>query len=365
MAETANLGLVLLEAGQGGKELVVNANMALIDTALPAPLTLPLALTQGGTGATTAAGARTALALGALAVLNAVPDASITYAKIQNLTDVRLLGRSAGSGGPPQELTVGTGLSLSGGVLSSTVSGGLSDTLNRPNTGLSLLDTNASHALTIAPGSDLTAARTLTLTTGDANRTLTLTGNATLNQDVSTVGSPTLLGLTLGVAGATLGTLALAGNTSGTVTVRPAAAAGTWTLTLPADDGDSGDVLRTDGAGVTTWVAPKNVVALTDAATVTAAVGADGRPYLGLLATLSQATTFANPTGTPSDGQFMAVRIVSSTARALAWGAAFKGSTALPLPTTTTGSSLRDYFGFEWCAATSTWDYLAGAAGIG
>jgi hypothetical protein len=38
--------------------------------------------------------------------------------------------------------------------------------------------------------------------------------------------------------------------------VRPAAAAGTWTLTLPPDDGNSGDMLRTDGAGVTTWVAP-------------------------------------------------------------------------------------------------------------
>jgi hypothetical protein len=40
------------------------------------------------------------------------------------------------------------------------------------NTGLRLLDTDSSHYLTIAPGSNLTAARTLTLTTGDADRTL-------------------------------------------------------------------------------------------------------------------------------------------------------------------------------------------------
>jgi len=65
------------------------------------------------------------------------------------------------------------------------------------NTGLHILDTNASHDLIIAPGSDLTADRTLTLTTGDANRTLTLTGNATLNQDVSTAGSPAFAGLTV------------------------------------------------------------------------------------------------------------------------------------------------------------------------
>src|SRR5690606_12325756 len=48
------------------------------------------------------------------------------------------------------------------------------------NTGLHLLDTNASHDLIIAPGSDLSADRTLTLTTGDANRTLTLNTNVEL-----------------------------------------------------------------------------------------------------------------------------------------------------------------------------------------
>lgn len=50
-----------------------------------------------------------------------VPDNAITFAKMQNLTDARLLGRSAGSAGDPQEITVGTGLQLSGGALSNTV----------------------------------------------------------------------------------------------------------------------------------------------------------------------------------------------------------------------------------------------------
>jgi hypothetical protein len=44
-----------------------------------------------------------------------------------------------------------------------------------PNTGLHLLDTNASHDLIIAPGSNITADRTLTLTTGDTNIILNLT----------------------------------------------------------------------------------------------------------------------------------------------------------------------------------------------
>jgi hypothetical protein len=68
------------------------------------------------------------------------------------------------------------------------------------NTGLHILDTNASHDLIIAPGSDLSADRTLTLTTGDAARTITLSGNPTLSdwfdQSVKQAASPTFGGFT-------------------------------------------------------------------------------------------------------------------------------------------------------------------------
>lgn len=43
----------------------------------------------------------------------------VTYAKIQHVTDARLIGRSAGTNGIPQEITVGSGLTLSSGTLSS------------------------------------------------------------------------------------------------------------------------------------------------------------------------------------------------------------------------------------------------------
>lgn len=52
-----------------------------------------------------------------------IKDANVTLAKIANVTDARLLGRSAGSAGAPQEITVGTGLSLSSGTLSATGAG--------------------------------------------------------------------------------------------------------------------------------------------------------------------------------------------------------------------------------------------------
>lgn len=46
---------------------------------------------------------------------------------------------------------------------------------------IALPDTDASHTLGVVAGSNLTDDRTLTLTTGDANRTLTLTGDASIS----------------------------------------------------------------------------------------------------------------------------------------------------------------------------------------
>lgn len=73
-----------------------------------------------------------------------------------------------------------------------------------PNTGLKVLDTNSSHTLNIKPGSDLTADRILTVTTGDAARTVTLNGNPTLDdwfdQNVKTTGTPQFARAGFGVA---------------------------------------------------------------------------------------------------------------------------------------------------------------------
>ena len=68
--------------------------------------------------------------------------------------------------------------------------------------------------MTIAPGSNLTADRTLTVTTGDAARTLTLSGNATLNQDVSSTGTPTFSTVTSGAGSVTVPALTTTGDTN-------------------------------------------------------------------------------------------------------------------------------------------------------
>lgn len=79
----------------------------------------------------------------------------------------------------------------------------------------------------------------------------TVLNNATGSAAVPTATATPLLGL----AGTTLGSLGLSGNTSGVVTVQPAAAAGTWTFTLPTSGGTNNYVLSTNGSGVTSWVA--------------------------------------------------------------------------------------------------------------
>ena len=48
--------------------------------------------------------------------------------------------------------------------------------------------------------------------------------------------------------------ITMAGSSSGLVTITPAATAGTWTFTLPTDDGNANQVLKTDGSGTTSWV---------------------------------------------------------------------------------------------------------------
>nr|MBA3242460.1 hypothetical protein [Acidobacteriota bacterium] len=80
---------------------------------------------------------------GALAAKNTVATADIdadavTFAKLQNIATARLLGRTTVASGDVEEISVGSGLSLAAGVLSSTVTatpGGSTTQLQRNNAG--------------------------------------------------------------------------------------------------------------------------------------------------------------------------------------------------------------------------------------
>ena len=89
---------------------------------------------------------------------------------------------------------------------------------------LALRDTSAAFDVTVAATSStaLTAGRTLTIDLVNVSRTLKLTGNAVLNQDVSTTGGPTFASLALGSGSLTTtgavstGNLTAKGGTTGT-----------------------------------------------------------------------------------------------------------------------------------------------------
>ena len=74
--------------------------------------------------------------------------------------------------------------------------------------------------------------------------------------------------------------------------------------------------------------------------------------------------TISNPTGTPLNAQKLIYRIQSTFAQTLSWGAIFQGSSDLALPTTTSGNSKWDIYGFVYNTNNSKWQLAAKTAGF-
>lgn len=102
-----------------------------------------------------------------------------------------IIGTDASDGDALKKFDIADILGAGGGITDGDT---LTSGLTFPNTGLHILDTNASHDLIVAPGSNITADRTLTVTTGDSNRTLTMAGDASItgtnSGDVTLAGTP-------------------------------------------------------------------------------------------------------------------------------------------------------------------------------
>lgn len=81
----------------------------------------------------------------------------------------------------------------------------------------------------------------------------------------------------LGTVGTETGLIKLNGATSGTVSIRPQAVAGTWTFQFPQDDGNSNEVLITDGSGITDWVNISTLITPLTIGTTTITSGTDTR----------------------------------------------------------------------------------------
>lgn len=77
------------------------------------------------------------------------------------------------------------------------------------------------------------------------------------------------------------------------------------------------------------------------------------------LTALAVAAEFGAPTGTPTDGQFLIIRVKDNgTARALTWNAIYRDGDDVELPTTTVlGKTM--YLGFVYHNTDSKWDLVA------
>jgi len=103
----------------------------------------------------------------------------------------------------------------------------------------------------------------------------------------------------------------------------------------------------------------------------TAATSTTITPTVGTADQVNQANTqatgtltIANPTGTPTDGQRLTIRLTSTNVQTFAWGTAYHGSTTAALPAASTGGGKHDYLGFIYDAATSQWDYVSSVTGF-
>lgn len=106
----------------------------------------------------------------------------------------RLIGRTTASAGAAEEITVGTGLTLAAGALT-IASSVTTDIANLQATdaarrlAMPLADLNNSHNLLLQSGSDLTADRTLTILTNDANTVLDIPALVVGTQTMEFVGT--------------------------------------------------------------------------------------------------------------------------------------------------------------------------------
>lgn len=155
-------GTGLSTLGTANQLIRVNAGATALEYFTPSYLTANQTITLSGnvTGS------------GTTSITTTIANDAVTYAKIQNISASRLLGRYTASLGDAQEISIGSGLSLnsSTGVLSATGSGGTVTSV-----GLTSSD------ITVGGTSPITSNGTYTLTLPNINSNVGTFNNLTVN----------------------------------------------------------------------------------------------------------------------------------------------------------------------------------------
>jgi len=74
--------------------------------------------------------------------------------------------------------------------------------------------------------------------------------------------------------------------------------------------------------------------------------------------------TINAPSGTPTNGQKLILRIVSTNVQTFSWNAIFQGSSDIALPPGTSGGGLYDYVGFLYNSTAGKWQMVAKVFGF-
>lgn len=236
-----------------------------------------------------------------------------------------------GSGGF-SSVTVGSGLSYTGGTLSSTSGGG-------SVTSVSVTSANG-FAGTVANATTTPAISLSTTVTG------LLKGNGTA---ISAATSGT------DYAPATSGSAILKGNGAGGFSSAIAGTDYQAPITTP-----SGAIVGTTDTQTLTnkRITPRILASTANSATPT--LNSDNYDMMVITGQSVAITSFTtNLTGTPTNGQKLWISITGTTAIGITWGASFESST-VTLPTTTVTTARLDV-GFVWNVATSKWRCVASA----
>ncbi len=335
--------------------------------------TVPTGLTISGSPVTTTGTLAIALDTGYV-----IPLQSTLDAKALGATTITIAGTAnqITSSAGAQDLSANRTwtLSLPADVIIPTV-------LTVPNTGLHLLDTNASHDLIIKPGSNITADRTFTITTGDTDMIVDFTAvidEYILAYDVAT---NTWRGVVASGGGAStaLDNLAsvaintsLISDTTNTDDLGSSSVLWRHTYTTDIELGHatdntltaSGGVLSIEGVVIPTISSTstltnkritKRVVTAADATSVTP--NTDSADWTYQLNTQATGTLTINAdAGTPTNCQAWGFKIKSTNVQTFSWDSEYVGGT-VALPTVSSGGSNIDYFTFIYDTVDSKWHF--------